>query len=373
MSDYEINKSGLLMVQISGSRIRRLRESLGLTQLYLATAVGVTTETISRWERTESPTIKKENWIKLAAALEANPDEILIPEVEPVSEPVKEPASDAVAEPVAEAAPDAAVEADLDEAPGRRVETDRMAASSPDAQARAEAEAKAETKAETDAVPTPLPSVKSQVVFRLRRGLLWSFVPISILLLVWLAQNFLPGADQPELEARRIMPTHTGPGQLFPVVIRIEAGSENSSSLLIREALPAGCVLVASQPKALEAAGGQLKWLGHEGEGLQVVYLARCVAGAGGQELTPFSGSVLLRRDGRGERQIGGFAQLALLPFHWADQDRDLRISDEEILAVHDDFGVAAGLGLDVDRIEEMWLGSGYRWLPTPEKFEILP
>ena len=43
-------KSGVAMVQVSGPKIRSLREEQNLTQLYLATAVGVTTETISRWE-----------------------------------------------------------------------------------------------------------------------------------------------------------------------------------------------------------------------------------------------------------------------------------------------------------------------------------
>jgi DNA-binding transcriptional regulator YiaG len=38
------------MVKIDGSRVRIIRESKGLTQLYIATVVGVTTDTISRWE-----------------------------------------------------------------------------------------------------------------------------------------------------------------------------------------------------------------------------------------------------------------------------------------------------------------------------------
>ena len=62
-------KSGVAMVQVSGPKIRSLREEQNLTQLYLATAVGVTTETISRWERQEAPTLKEENGLKLAEAL----------------------------------------------------------------------------------------------------------------------------------------------------------------------------------------------------------------------------------------------------------------------------------------------------------------
>ncbi len=70
-------KSAVAMIRISGPKIRSLRENQELTQLYLATAVEVTTETISRWERTDAPNIKKENGLKLAAALEVELDEIL--------------------------------------------------------------------------------------------------------------------------------------------------------------------------------------------------------------------------------------------------------------------------------------------------------
>ncbi len=44
-----MNNSGVAMVRISGEKLRSLREQQELTQLYLATAVEVTTETISRW------------------------------------------------------------------------------------------------------------------------------------------------------------------------------------------------------------------------------------------------------------------------------------------------------------------------------------
>jgi transcriptional regulator with XRE-family HTH domain len=46
----ELLPGGIMMVKIDGSKVRRLREQKGLTQLYVATAVQVTTDTISRWE-----------------------------------------------------------------------------------------------------------------------------------------------------------------------------------------------------------------------------------------------------------------------------------------------------------------------------------
>ena len=57
------------MIQIDGDRVRKCREEKGLTQLYIATVVGVTTDTISRWENRRYPSIKKENGIRLAEAL----------------------------------------------------------------------------------------------------------------------------------------------------------------------------------------------------------------------------------------------------------------------------------------------------------------
>ncbi|MBC8208932.1 MAG: helix-turn-helix transcriptional regulator [Desulfobulbaceae bacterium] len=329
MSEQEKNKSGLAMVQVSGPRIRGLREGLELTQLYLATVVGVTTETISRWERSESPTIKKENGLKLAAALEVELTELLVPGVEAEKTAREGAGGQSVEEPVGPSS--------------------------------------AEHDPETVSPVRPGPGRQSF------RPLLWGLIPIVFLIVAWFLRD-LSSVPQPfTLEAIRVLPTHSAPGQVFPVVIRVTADDENSSSLLIREQLPPRCVLVSSLPKALEAAEGQLKWLGREGGDVQVVYLARCETQADVQTQVSFRGSVLLRRERHQESEIVGASQLELQPFHWADQDRDQRISDEEVLDVHDDFGVAEGLGLDVDRIEEMWLGSGYRWLPEQQAFEILP
>jgi transcriptional regulator with XRE-family HTH domain len=73
------------MVKIDGSKVRSLRESKGLTQLYIATVVGVTTDTISRWENKRYPSIKEENAHKLAEALEVPLEQILEKEEEPAS------------------------------------------------------------------------------------------------------------------------------------------------------------------------------------------------------------------------------------------------------------------------------------------------
>ena len=73
-------KVPLPSVAIDGTRIRNIRETKKLTQLYVANVVGVTTDTISRWENNRYPSIKRDNAQKLADALEVALEEILQPE-----------------------------------------------------------------------------------------------------------------------------------------------------------------------------------------------------------------------------------------------------------------------------------------------------
>ena len=75
---------------IDGSRIRSIRETKKLTQLYVASVVGVTTDTISRWENNRYPSIKRDNAQKLADALEVPLEEILRPEASDAPEPLPE-------------------------------------------------------------------------------------------------------------------------------------------------------------------------------------------------------------------------------------------------------------------------------------------
>jgi transcriptional regulator with XRE-family HTH domain len=64
-------------VNIDGNAVRRIREANKLTQLYVAKVVGVTTDTISRWENNRYPSIKRENVLRLAEALETDVENIL--------------------------------------------------------------------------------------------------------------------------------------------------------------------------------------------------------------------------------------------------------------------------------------------------------
>ncbi|SRR6266581_1738377 len=84
-SSEKTEKSSLPVVAIDGLKIKAVRETKKLTQLYVANVVGVTTDTISRWENNRYPTIRRDNAEKLASALEVELAEILRSE-EPAEE-----------------------------------------------------------------------------------------------------------------------------------------------------------------------------------------------------------------------------------------------------------------------------------------------
>ncbi len=70
------------VVSIDGDAIRRIREEKRLTQLYVAKVVGVTTDTVSRWENNRYPSIRRDNALKLADALEVDVQLIIKNELE---------------------------------------------------------------------------------------------------------------------------------------------------------------------------------------------------------------------------------------------------------------------------------------------------
>ena len=69
-------------VCLDGTEVKRIREGQQLTQFYVSKMVGVTTDTISRWENKRYPTIRRENALKLAEALEVPLVDILLKSVE---------------------------------------------------------------------------------------------------------------------------------------------------------------------------------------------------------------------------------------------------------------------------------------------------
>ena len=288
------------MVGISGPKVRSLREEQNLTQLYLATAVGVTTETISRWERQESPTIKKENGLKLADALTVSLEEIL--------------------------------------ASGEKV-----------------------------AVRDPVLPGES---WKKKTWIAAVLLAAAFLFLLFSRQD----NGSVRLVAKRTMPAHSVSGHPFPVVIDVDFVSEKNSSFLLKEQLPAGCRVLHTLPETTAAGEGFLKWIDKNGSGKRSFsYLASCNAESDKEVSFSFNGFLLVRESGNNEIPVNGRSRLRVSMFHWADSNGDRSINDEELLAVYDDFGRVDGLGVDVEEVETIWMGSGYRWDAKQGIFEIIP
>ena len=288
------------MVCICGSKVRSLREQQNLTQLYLATAVGVTTETISRWERQEAPTVKKENGQKLADALTVSLAEILAP-------------------------------------------LQQMAVEGP---------------------------VASGGPWKKKYWIAAVLLAAVLLFLLWSRQN----NGLVHLSAKRIMPAHSVADHPFPVVIDVDFVSERNRSFLLTEQLPGGCRVLHTLPVTTVAGEGRLKWIDKNGSGKRSFsYLASCSAESDKEVSFSFNGFLLVRESSKNEIPVNGRSRLRLSTFHWADSDRNKSIDDEELLAVYDDFGRVDGLEVDVEEVEAIWMGSGYRWDAEQGVFEIIP
>jgi transcriptional regulator with XRE-family HTH domain len=299
------------MAQIDGSKVRSLREAKGLTQLYIATVVGVTTDTISRWENKRYPSIKEENALKLAEALEVALDDILEKERETAKQQEK---------------PTAAV---------------------------------SETR-------PPKPKRLLLWLLILAIVLLLPFTwyhirqpePVNIF-----ATRLLPPhipVGQPFPVIIQVETKQQGP---FSLILKetLPEGCEPIAS--------------APPFTGLDKKTGSLKWIARvTGNVTTFVYLARKpVIESNTSDNTPlrFSGNVTLRDKKSSETTIAGSLVLPLSDYHWADANRDNRIEDAEILAVYDTFSALDNIEYDWQEIDYIWSGEGYYWDGNKQKYII--
>lgn len=294
------------MIKIDGAKIKLLREQQGLTQLYLATAVEVTTDTISRWENRRYPSIKRDNGLKLAEALNVPLEELL-----------------------EDILPDAPEE----DGPGQPLILDN------DVKAGIEAARKKPRK-------------------------MWPLLLLSgtlLLIIIALGWFFYHFQSAGGFTAERILPPHCISGQPFPVVIKLTRKTSVPSALIIKETPPSNSVIKATSPKVTPNIGRtakQIKWLKKIDDKALFAYLLSVSGNE--QEIVQFSGTAAISH--ASETTIAGPATTVISHYHWADTNKDNVIGDAEILDVYERYGDITELDLDIDQIEEIWLGSSYVW-----------
>lgn len=299
------------MVQIDGSKVRSLREAQGLTQLYIATVVGVTTDTISRWENKRYPSIKEENGLKLAEALEVTLDDILEKEEE-----IK----------------------DTEETPTLAVSQSRAPKSN-----------------------RILLWLLLLVVILLLPFVWYHFKqpePVTIF-----ATRVLPPhipAGQPFPVIIQVETKEQGP---FSLILR---------ETLPADCEP---IVSSPPFTGMDKKNGSLKWISRTaGQVTTFVYLAkRLVTESSTPNSAPlrFSGSVTLRDKKSSETTIAGSQVLPLADYHWADANRDNRIGDAEILAAYDTFSALDNIEYDWQEIDDIWSGEGYHWDRSKQEYVI--
>ncbi|NNK95166.1 MAG: helix-turn-helix transcriptional regulator [Desulfobacterales bacterium] len=305
---------GPVMVKIDGAKIRRLREEKGLTQLYIATAVDVTTDTVSRWENKRYPSIKKENGLKLAEALEVSLEDILESET---------------------------IEIELE-------------------------------KKKSDALADNKETVK-QLSISLRALLLILLFCLPIAAALIYVIHFKNADDNlSQVSIRRIVATHFIAGSPLPIFFSVSMPDNQSVPIILRENIPSDTLVKSTFPaiSAKHKKNDSITWL-DKVSGPRVFYYTITTDNKF-QGTLQFEGAVKYGSSRDEEQSIEGNNQSESGLHHWADSNRDNRISDEEILSLYDLIGNNAVSGFDINLIEEMWLGDGYIWNPNEQKFVII-
>ncbi len=302
------------MVKIDGAKIKLLREQQGLTQLYLATAVEVTTDTISRWENRRYPSIKRDNGLKLAEALNVQLEDLL----EKITE-----------------------EAEADVTAHETASPDRPQA--------------VNSAGKTSGL------TKKQILF-----LAASILGLA-LIVSW---YFLRAPFSGPFAAERILPEHSISGQPFPVIIKVTGAPATANALIIKENIPESATIHATSPN-IPAAGLKntpIKWLKKINR--TALYAYTTTVSGKEKETVHFSGTAAISK--KSETAIGGDTTLVLGRHHWADTDKDNIISDDEVLAVYDQYSEIPDLDINIDLIEEIWMGSAYHWDSATATFRII-
>lgn len=299
------------MLKIDGAKIRDLREGQELTQLYMATAVGVTTDTISRWENKRYPSIKEENASKLAEALGVNVEDILLVEDEAVP----------------------------------------------------------------DTAPSPLPKEASRPARakKISPALLIILSVAAVGLVAMGARLFFADKTSVELEAVRIMPTQALPDSPFPVVVQVKHREARPVSIILKEQLPSGSRVIETSPSLdTKAISTELKWIRKIEQTTRFSYLVKIPPTTSPENRKHIFHGTMSTANSDDSIEVQGNSVVKTGRHHWADTNGDNRISDQEILTVFDYYNGIDDVAIDIALIEKMWLAEKYSWDSESRKISII-
>ena len=325
-------------VAIDGSKIKQIRESKCLTQDYLATVVGVAIRTVSCWENNRSPNIKRENAESVAKALEVPLEDIRKSKPASLEGPAQE-----------------------------------IGLSQPEENAR---------KSEEEQLVSQQKRQK-RYQFAALLGLIF-FIALPSLYIVISNTESSPHHSSESLVAQakgritagRYLPDHTPSGQSFPVVIKVRSSFANTTSFILKEFLPSSCSVSKGNPTGFIKNGtpSVIKWVNNARaeEESRFAYLARCDASLDQVRMSKFSGQVMVEMDNK-EQAVNGDSSITITDYHWADNNQDHRIDDNEILAIYNSFDILKELGADIEEIRQAWINSkGNHWNSEQKKFMVL-
>lgn len=305
-------------VCLDGAAVRRIREEKRLTQLYVAKVVGVTTDTISRWENNRYPTVRRENLFKLAEALES-PAQLLI-------------------------------------------KSDLLAAGCGE-----------EGNAEVSAPPAAEKTGSSP------RILFYSGVVVFLLgAIVFISYRWLSPSSSStqgvlaDFTASRTLPRYAAPGMIIPVRLRLNV-DDATKRYIIREHFPPGWELIEASPPAssIDNQDGMARWIVKQGEQRALItYLVRVDARSPLGMIARFRGEIVANLDEKNQAIASvGETEMTVAPYNWSDLNGDSTIDDAEMLEASLAFEELEGVHLDWKDLERLWDAGHYRFDPVAKRF----
>lgn len=308
----QTQRSPASRVRVNGGTIKFIRESKGLTQLYVASFLGVTTDTISRWENGRYPTVKWDNVERLAKALEVEAEELLNSE-----------AADAVAS----------------HSPGE-----------------------------------PAAGASANSAGFDRRWLLVMALAVIVLLVgaIFIVKT---RPEIARITATRFLPRHITPGQPFPVVVRVESSGTQPFTFILEEQLPANFSVVRGLPEvaSLDPGGKKVKWINNSRQSpFFLAYLVQTPVDLQPAGEITFTGRIKADNAPGFEQNVLGDSGLTISNYHWVDGNSDGIIDDAEILTAFSSAEMLTALGVDLDLIKKIWSAGGYDWDREKRSYRII-